>query len=208
MDSKGRGRVGDWSQTFRGVQFWPLDPSPDEILIEDVAHSLAMQCRFGGHCREHYSVAEHSVRVAEWVASELGLPSVKHFANFATFTDDRHIVLWALLHDASEAYCVDVPRPLKRNLAGYAKIERRIELAICERFGLHLEMPAIVKRGDEVLLMTEKRDLMGPPPAPWSVAQGAPVKPLDEVIVPWGPDEAERRFLERFRALEAAKYVL
>src|ERR1017187_3148745 len=68
---------------FSGMRFWPLDPNPEKILIADIAHALAHQCRFGGHASKFYSVAEHSVHI-----SQLCLP--------------EH-ALWGLLHDASEA---------------------------------------------------------------------------------------------------------
>jgi hypothetical protein len=178
-------RRGDWIQTFTGVQFWPLDPRADEIRIEDIAHALAQQCRFGGHCRSFYSVAEHSVRVSRVVPPQ--------------------DALWGLLHDGSEAYCVDVPRPLKRHLSEYGVIENRLMLAICERFRLPVTMPASVKRADQVLLNTEKRDLTGPAPAPWTVAQGMPTEPLQERIEPWSPFEAKARFLARFYELEAER---
>jgi hypothetical protein len=35
--------------TFSGIRFWPLVPNPADILIADIAHALAHQCRFGGH---------------------------------------------------------------------------------------------------------------------------------------------------------------
>ena len=67
--------------TFSGLRFWPLDPNPEKILIDDIAHALAHQCRFGGHASRFYSVAEHSVHV-----SRLCLP--------------EH-ALWGLLHDVA-----------------------------------------------------------------------------------------------------------
>ena len=96
--------------TFSGLRFWPLDPNPEKILIADIAHALAHQCRFGGHASKFYSVAEHSVHV-----SKLCLP--------------EH-ALWGLLHDASEAYLVDLPRPLKLlpEFAPYREAERRLQL--------------------------------------------------------------------------------
>src|ERR1039457_118422 len=80
--------------TFSGLRFWPLDPNPEKILIDDIAHALAHQCRFGGHASRFYSVAEHSVHVSRLCPPE--------------------DALWGLLHDASEAYLVDLPRPLKQ----------------------------------------------------------------------------------------------
>src|SRR4051812_30250690 len=84
-------RVGNWMQTFTGRQFWPVDPRADEIAIEDIARALAMTCRFGGHVRFHYSVAQHSFLVSLVCSPEHAL--------------------WGLLHDASEAYLGDVVWP-------------------------------------------------------------------------------------------------
>lgn len=39
-------RKGVWIQTYTGRMFWPLDPRPEEIWIEDIAHALSLQCRF------------------------------------------------------------------------------------------------------------------------------------------------------------------
>ncbi len=138
-------RLGDWIQTYTGQVFYPLDPRPEEIHIADIAHSLSMQCRFSGHVREFYSVAEHSVRVS------IACPP-------------EHAE-WGLLHDASEAYLIDLPRPLKRfSEMGrlYMEAESRVMSAVCERFGLSIQIPSIVERLDRVLLMTEKRDLNHP----------------------------------------------
>ena len=55
---------GSWAQTFTGRQFFPLDPDPQDIDIVDIAHSLAMQCRYNGHTDRFYSVAEHCVHVS------------------------------------------------------------------------------------------------------------------------------------------------
>lgn len=167
-------RKGDWMQTFSGVQFWPLDPRPEEILIEDIAHSLSNQCRYAGHCTQFYSVAQHSVMVSRIVPPQ--------FAK------------WGLLHDAAEAYLVDLPRPLKRfsplgNV--YMPIEARLMMCVCERFGLPYAEPPEVKDADNVLLMTEKRDLMPNCPAKWrEVAESLAGK-----IVPWSPEDAEQEFL-------------
>jgi hypothetical protein len=61
---------GDWIQTATGRPFWPIDPRPEDIDIEDIAHALSMLCRFGGHCLRFYSVAEHSVLLSQYVAPE------------------------------------------------------------------------------------------------------------------------------------------
>jgi len=81
-----------WITTYTGKRFHYLDPQPEEIDIVDIAHALSLTCRFGGHCKEFYSVAEHSIRVAEIVPKEFQL--------------------LALLHDAGEAYTGDVQSPI------------------------------------------------------------------------------------------------
>ena len=136
-------RVGGWIQTYTGVAFYPFDPRPSEIQIHDIAHALSMQCRFTGHVKEFYSVAQHSVLVA------LHCPQ-----------EDR---LWALLHDATEAYLADVARPVKQHavMEPYRTIENDLERMICQRFGLPLEKPSSVTVADKRMLATEKRDLAG-----------------------------------------------
>lgn len=192
-------RVGEWQQTYTGRAFWPLDPRPEEIHIEDVAHALALQCRFAGACRVHYSVAEHSVRVLRCVAQMTQQQQRP--------TDEILTVRkWALLHDAPEFILTDLPRPIKRGSEigrHYIAAEDRVMAAFCERFGLPLEMPPEVKVADNVLLMTEKRDLMAAAPLPWHEAQAAcaAVEPLPDKIMPWTPAEAEMRFLMAFKQL-------
>ncbi len=166
-------RKGDWIQTYTGKQFWPLDPRPEEVCLEDIAHALSNLCRFGGHCLKFYSVAQHSIHVAQ-----------------------QSLPIAGLLHDATEAYLIDVPRPIKRNLTNYAEIENRLAVVIGERFNVDLlVLPQIVKEADERMLQTEKRDLLGPAPAPWTVAQGISSEPYDFEITPWGPTLSKVEFL-------------
>ena len=193
-------RKGDWQQTFRGAQFWALDPRPEEIDVRDIAHALALQCRFAGACRVPYSVAEHSVRVSRVVEAQF-------FDGIYSREERSMYALGGLLHDASEAYCVDVPRPLKPHLAGYREIEHRVTAAVEEWAGLPDGACSFVwvKNADEVLLMTEKRDLMAPAPVPWTFAQGVVCEPLAETIVPWTWQEAEERFLARYHELRSMR---
>lgn len=174
-------RRGSWMQVYSGRPFWPLDPRPEEVHVEDVAHALAYQCRFAGHViSAPYSVAEHSVRCSWIVPPEHALQ--------------------ALLHDATEAYLVDVPRPLKPYLTNYAEIEARLWTVIAERFGVPVELAAEVKLADEVMLATEKRDLMAPSELPW----GPLPEPLAGRIVPWDVEVARGQFLARFAELGGA----
>jgi uncharacterized protein len=173
-------------ETFSGRPFAPLAPIPAEIIIEDIAHALGNQGRFAGHSRFRYSVGEHSVRVSE-LLERTGHPYI--------------VQLWGLLHDASEAYLVDLPTPLKYGtLMGveYLKAEKALMRAICFRFALPPEEPEPVRVADAVLLATEVRDLMHPDRPHWKGLKG---RPLAERIRPWGEGVAESEFLLRYRRL-------
>lgn len=166
----------DWIQTHSGRRFNPLNPNPDAIVIQDIAHALSMQCRFSGHCKQFYSVAQHSVLVS--------------------YICDSADALWGLLHDASEAYLVDVPRPLKRSgkFDAYIDFEQNMQAAICKRFGLTVKEPPSVKKADTTLLATEARDLMSPLHPDWK----QPTEPLPFKIEAWGPEKAKDMFMKRF----------
>lgn len=170
-------RLGDWMQVASGGQFWPLDPRADEINIEDIAHSLAMQCRYAGHCLRFYSVAEHSVLMARHLAAA-GSPDA----------------LWALLHDASEAYLVDVPRPVKPFLTGYKEAEARVMASVCDRFGLPILMPTEVHEADNRILVDEMSQNMTPPPVPWNI----PEVGLGVTLQLWTPEQAKAEFLATY----------
>jgi hypothetical protein len=172
-------RKGDWMQTYTGRQFWPIDPRADEIDIVDIAHALSQQCRFAGHCKTFYSVAEHSWRTSNVCNSENAL--------------------WGLLHDASEAYLVDLPTPVKHASemgSAYQVIEDRLMKVIADRFDLPWPMPEDVKKTDAFMLHWEQRDLMAPPPAPWA-GQGSVLLPKTK-LEPLHPVIAEYLFLKRF----------
>lgn len=170
---------GDWIQTYvTGTAFYPIDPDPNDVHIEDIAWSLSMQCRYTGHCRWWYSVAEHSMLVAQAVPKEY-----------------RFI---ALMHDATEAYLADIARPVKGYIAGYKEAEIRLwDQAIAPRFNLPLfaDIPPIVKEMDTRILLNEKELLLGPEPQPWAV-EGDPIPDLDFVF--YWPNESYKPFLELF----------
>lgn len=190
-------RIGRWVQTFTGRAAWPLDLRPEDVCIDDVAHALALQCRFAGHCREPYSVAEHSVRVARVVDGHPLLDAGSYRYRF-------EMTLRALLHDAAEAYVVDLPRPVKldRALAGYREIEKDVDRVVVNALmtTICVHDYSIIREADDILLATEARDLMAAPPMDWHLAQ----PPLEEKIVPWPWDVAEAQFLDMYRKLKFA----
>jgi uncharacterized protein len=177
--------TSDWILTFSGLRVWPLDPRPQDIRIEDIAHALAHQSRFGGHCRIFYSIAQHSVLVSKLCRPE-DAP-------------------WGLLHDASEAYLGDAVRPLKElaEFAAYRRAEQRLQRCIAERFGLGPDQPASVTAVDDLMLAVEYRDLMTHPMDEQYIASPPPDCAVS-IQETWSPVMAELHFLARFNHLFAA----
>ena len=145
-----RGTDMTWIQTYRGHAF-SLLPDGERIYdLEDIAHALGNLCRFTGHSRRFYSVAEHSLIVADVAARNMG-----------RLTDASERL--GLFHDASEAYLGDVSRPLKQlpGMDTYRELERKIEAEIGARFGLSMD-PIVclaVKGADNALLAAEREQV-------------------------------------------------
>jgi hypothetical protein len=165
-----------WIQTYTGTLFTPLEPKPADIHIEDIAHSLSLQCRFTGHCKEFYSVAQHSYLVS-------------------LICEDPK---WGLMHDASEAYLADVARPIKNSIPDLLKAEEGLQKAIAERFGLSWPMPECLDLADNQVLLAEKRDLLVSSPESWPLEEMG-IDPMPEKVEPisW----AKSLFLKRYKDL-------
>lgn len=170
--------------TASGRPFWPMDPRPEDIFLSDIAHHLSLECRFGGACAWHYSVAQHSISVSRLVSPENAL--------------------WGLLHDAAEAYLKDIPRPLKVELGNvYRNAEARVLACVAVRFGLAFLIPPEVHEVDNRVLMTERAVLLPKGedlPGPWG-PDVKPYSPGDLIVDQWDPGFAERAFLHRFKLL-------
>lgn len=175
-------RKGEYIQTFTGRKFWPIDPRPDEVCIDDIAHALSMLCRYNGHCLKFYSVAEHSVHVAQWLFDN-GYP--------------WETILAGLLHDATEAYVADVPRPLKQSLPTYKDAENKVWRAIAARYGLDAELPAEVHEADNRILADEVQQNMKP--MEWHAGHD---DPLGVELEFWTPAQAEHEFIAMFQFLD------
>jgi len=175
-------------ETYTGKQFWPLDPRPEDVCIEDIAHSLSMQCRFNGHCSRFYSVAEHSVIVAKELEARDYYPGVQ---------------LEGLLHDAAEAYICDIPRPLKRHIASYSSIEYKVQKAIFEAFNLPMitanHLAYMIKDIDTSLMVYEAESIM-PNANNWTSEYNTIPLKIKHVLG-LSPQEAEKQFLDMFNYL-------
>lgn len=178
-----------WIHTYTGRAFEPLAPCAADVDIHDIGHALAMKCRFNGHCRRFYSVAEHSVRLSRLVSPQWAFE--------------------ALMHDAAEAYLPDIPRTLKHWIGtwgltparSFRELEHEIMRIIAECFELTYPFPDEIHENDLRLLVTEGRDLMAPPPKPWGIGE----LPFAETIIPWSPEESEARFRQRFVELQTER---
>jgi 5'-deoxynucleotidase YfbR-like HD superfamily hydrolase len=172
-----------WIQTFLGIRFNPTHPIVDNIEIEDIAHSLSMQCRFVGHLPVFYSVAQHA-----------------YLSSF--LVNDPKLSLSALLHDGSEAYLADMSRPLKRSgvMQGYLDLEKKMQAAIYTKFGLPIEIPQEVIDADNIMLMTELRDFMN---LSEDEDKSTVIQPHPFTIKPVDQNTAKLQFLKRFYDLKS-----
>jgi uncharacterized protein len=172
-------RRGDSIMTVSGRVFWPLDPRPEEVSLDDIAMGLSNECRYGGQIDPYYTVAQHSVLVA------LSLP--------------MSLRKQGLLHDATEAYIKDIPRPLKKYLHDYGPIEENLARCIGARFDVELvHLDRLVHEADERCLETEKRDLRNPLKG---VTRSSAPRPWRARITPWSHEEARKAFLGLAAAL-------
>lgn len=167
--------------TYSGLEFKPFAPDPDLITLEDIARALSNICRYGGHTKYFYSVADHSMRVADRMENKV---------------DAR----WALLHDASEAYLGDIPAPLKKMsaFAPYAELERNVMIAVCQRFDLPFEEPENVYFWDKEIRREEMAFLTNIPEELHRVSDKSEFK----TIVPLTPEDSYRNFLRYADLLE------
>ncbi len=182
-----------WTQSYSGSVITPLELLPEQVHFPDIPHTLAQKVRFNGHLRvPGYTVAQHCVLGAEQIAGPFALAF--------------------LLHEVSEVYLPDIPSPIKPMLMiggegdlleSWAHLESRHADAVFKALGLSSIRPLIdspeVHLMDMQMLMTEKRDLMGPEPEPW----GIDVAPLDSIIIDycWDAKQARTRFTDLYYKL-------
>lgn len=130
----------DCIRTKSGLYMNIFEPDVDMICIEDIAHALSSQPRFAGHLRRHYSVAQHSIHCAERASQPNKLA--------------------ALLHDASEAFMLDMPTPIKARMPEYKEYEHNLMEVIAEKFGFKYPYHPEIKIVDTVMVNLEWDNLV------------------------------------------------
>jgi 5'-deoxynucleotidase YfbR-like HD superfamily hydrolase len=171
--------LNNWTGTNSGCKINLTKPDLDQINIEDIANALSKVCRFNGQLKTFYSVAQHSIHVAEMVPT--------------------HLKLTALLHDASEAYICDVPTPLKKMLGSvYTDIEDTLSEAIGLKFGVELvNLDPLIKQADRIMVVSE-RDTFQANPLKWG-EEYENVLRFPGNLQAYSPDSAKTKFLLEFK---------
>lgn len=180
-----------WIETFTGKRVNPMHLDEELIDINDIAHSLALQCRFVGHCLTFYSIAEHSILVADTVTKiRLSYVGTKEGAN--------KTLLAALLHDAAEAYLGDIARPIKHHNAfkQVVEIEKRILGKVMLKYNCTGADWQLIKKADDIMLATEAKYLMADSGKGWYLPE--PSLPGGMRSLQIGEADLEAAFLEKF----------
>lgn len=173
-------RQGDWFCTRSGKRFYVLDPQLEDLDIESICWSLSNLCRFGGHC-DFYSVGQHSCLVSDQ------LP--------------QHFKLCGLLHDFTEAYYMDLPKPLKMQMPVYGRLENKLWEIGADKWGLPIVMPTGVKTADVRMLLTERDQLMPDGENTTNWCADADHVPYRIKITPWIPAQTRAQFMKRYNDL-------
>ena len=197
-------------QLFTGGHFNYADPMSSCLNIQDIAHALSQQCRFNGHLREFYSVAEHSILCYEYLTQLKDENGDKVKLSAKT-------LMYGLLHDAAEAVISDIPAPFKMLFPELKKKEDEYLEAIFDILGLDMEdaNKVLVKQADRYMVLKEARDLLNPATrfrglwGPWigryhdeyDAIMSPGNKQPDIRIRRWSPAFAERKFIDTYNEL-------
>lgn len=182
-------KAATFIETYTGRAFWPLNPTVDALSVIDIAHALSNQCRYSGHVQFFYSVAQHCCLLATWIVNQGG---------------SALDALQILMHDAPEAYLVDIPRPVKQYMPQYRIWDHAINDVIREWMGWSdLPMPARQDELDSRIIVDERAQLMDKARRnDW----GHKLEPLGVEINPMTPAEAEKQFLMQYAAYSKEVY--
>ncbi len=178
--------------TYSGVKVFPFNASTDSITIEDIAHHLSQLNRWLGGTVYPYSVAQHPINVALTIKRWYELDPIDSIQL-------KTVVLQALMHDATEAYCNDVATPIKNNLPDYKELENNLWEVISEKFYLPSKWFPKVAEADSYLAQLEAVNLLQKIPD-WVQLNASELLygqgNLDFSY--WGHDRAKQEFLAMF----------
>lgn len=171
-------------ETASGLYVDVVAPDPQTISVHDIAWSLARQARFAGHTisDEVWNVAQHCLFVTDLVDAAVNDPedncNVK--TSLRQWLYDKNLLneyekdgvyvpsvkMYALMHDATEAYLIDLPSPVKRHEAlrePYKHLEAGLNSAVLKALNLPEPDPVqheIVVWADLMALQIEAGVLM------------------------------------------------
>jgi hypothetical protein len=171
-----------WIETFTGKRFYPFAPRVEDVDIIDIAHALSNICRFGGHSRPFYSVAEHCVILSTCEEAK-----------------GSGLQMELLLHDASEAYIGDVPAPIRKGIKEFEDVDNSISGVIARKFCLMVDMPLVCELDQRIL--TTEAIMLKVRWQDWELSG----EYLDVKLHGWLPEEAEKQFLERYYYIERCR---
>lgn len=179
---------GPWIQLVNGQPFYPFAPNFEVVTIEVIAHALAYQCRYGGHAKKFYSVAEHCVLLARYIRKQIeaGL-----FPELVTLQEQNAFIRETLLHDRDEAVFVDIQRPIKHSLPGYQTLGKIAADGLADQFCVPRTDNPFIKEIDRRICGDEYRQILNPCIEPW----GMDIAPLGVTIHGWEPHVAKAIFL-------------
>lgn len=170
-------------ETSTGVFVDPIDPDPDSLKLEDMANALSRVCRFTGHANRHYSVAEHSLLVADYL-------------EHAGYGDE--VIYTGLMHDTTEAYIPDLAAPLKHSDWGapFIEAEDRLMSVIAERFKVIYPFPEEVGYADLVLVWCEGSVLLPSRTTTWPRYEeiGKKLIEANKHVVEWIRDRVYKQY--------------
>jgi 5'-deoxynucleotidase YfbR-like HD superfamily hydrolase len=190
-------------QTVSGIFIEPCNPDPVDIIITDIGHCLALANRWAGNTQYLIDLPEIGV--------EAGDPFVYTVAQHSCIVHDIIVRLhgsvpafYALMHDASEAYLMDIPRPIKPELTNYYEIEARLMAVILDKFGVTLndEIKKLVVEIDNAMIFWERDAIVGTPVAPYGNEFQHPGGTIYNEVPnfrSWSPKRAKAEFLMRFQ---------
>ncbi len=183
MSNEPFGCVKNTIRLRSGLYFDFLDPKPNQFMFADIAGALSKICRFGGQCDWFYSVAEHCYHCSRQAAKDGLSPEIQRAV---------------LLHDAAEAFCGDMVKPLKIMMPEYSIVENRVEAVIAKKYGVDFSRDE-VREIDLAMLIAERRQLFSPDKTIWTGENQ--VRILDINFLKLDPQAAERAFINRATAI-------